>query len=120
MTAVATFAKALADGGTVTWETTCPRVRVGSKWASELRNQPDSERAALREILHRAALFRGQIDANTGSAIIPYLSLPDAVPPRSGACISCGIEIEDSLRCQLCVLAVYIALDLPKALAEIV
>ncbi len=119
MTALATFANALADGGSVHWEKTPPSVRVSSKWASVLRDQPAHARAELRAVLQRAAVFRGQLQESVDGPTIPYLMLPMAGEPRPGACISCGVTIQGRWRCWVCLMAVYIALDNVTALVEI-
>src|SRR5437870_5814491 len=111
VTALATFVRALAAGGVVKLETTPPSVRMAPQWLDLLRERPEQEGAELREVLRRAAVFRGQLELSGDGPIIPYLILPDVPPPRLGACISCGIALQGSWRCPVCLLAVYIALD---------
>jgi hypothetical protein len=111
MIALATFARALADGAVVQLETTPPSVRMTPKWLNLLREQPERERAQLREVLKRAALFRQQLELAGDGPIIPYMILPDIPSPRLGACISCGVAVQGSWRCPVCLMAVYIALD---------
>lgn len=115
---LADFAAALGDGGAVDWQTTPPRVRVASRWARALQNQPERVRAELREVLRRAAAFRNQIASSAGGPL-PLLTLPAAPAPRCGACISCGVPITSGWRCAVCLIAVYLALDAMTTLTEI-
>ena len=120
MTALVTLARALVDGGAVVWPSTDrPRIRVASRWATVLREQPEPARAELREMLRRASIFRLQIAATKGTPVIPLLTLPDVPEIRSGACISCGDSIPSGWRCGACRMAVSIALGDMGRLAEI-
>jgi hypothetical protein len=110
VTVLGTFARGLADGGVVQLDTTPPSVRMASRWLDLLRERPEHEKAALREVLRRAVLFRRQLKVSAHGPIIPYLILPDVQSPGLGACISCGVAIHGSWRCPVCLMAVYIAL----------
>jgi hypothetical protein len=122
MTVLGTFARGLADGGVVKLDTKPPRVRMAAKWLDLLRERPEHEKAALREVLRRAALFRRQFEVSAGGPIIPFLILPDAPSPSRGACISCGVAVQSSWRCPVCLMSVYIALgkDIEIDLIDIV
>jgi len=111
MTALTAFAQALADGGEVQLGARPPSVRMAPKWLELLRERPEHERAELREVLRRAAVFRRQLEMSGDTPIIPYLILPDIPSPRLGACISCGVAVLGRWRCPVCLMAVYIALD---------
>src|SRR5262245_45896444 len=54
------------------------------------------------------AAFGQQIDTweREGCRGIPVLVLPSSPAPRCGACISCGIAIDDGWRCAACLAAV--------------
>jgi hypothetical protein len=117
---LASFVSALADGGSVCWDTTPVRVRLAPKWAHTFQRQPDDVRGELREVLRRAAAFHQQVQDSAGTHVIPYLVLPGAPPSSLESCISCGVPIASGWRCPVCLVAVYIALGKLHALAEIV
>jgi hypothetical protein len=104
---VLALSRALAAGGEVIWQPPeRPRLRVGLEWAEAIRR----EAPEVREVLRRAAMFRRQIKAAEGRAVLPLLMLPEAAEPHVGACISCGAEIANAWRCLACLVAVYVAL----------
>jgi hypothetical protein len=98
-----TVAEALADGGRVIWDPPDrPTLQVPSKWQEALSNSRDE----VREVLHRAALFRQQANSKGG---LPVLALPDA-PLEDGFCVSCGGPKEGHYRCGTCRVAAWVAL----------
>jgi hypothetical protein len=122
VTVFGAFARGLADGGVVQLGTAPPSVRIAPKWLDLLRERTEPEKAELREVLRRAALFRRQLEVSADGPIIPYLILPDVESPRLGACISCGVAVQSSWRCPVCLMSVYIALgkDIEIDLIDIV
>ena len=100
--------EALRRGLRVVWNP--PRFRGSSESIALVKEVPQT----ACEVLRRAAIFRAQLEK---SSLIPLLVLPDA-PDSPVGCISCGSPISQGFRCQLCELAVYIALDLPVPSAE--
>ena len=93
---------ALRLGVRVVWDP--PRFRGPSPALALAKSVP----AIAREVLRRATIFR--IQAQTTSAV-PFLVLPEARYKPNG-CISCGVPIRDRFRCEICHLAVHLALDL--------
>ena len=75
---LASFVSALADGGSVCWDTTPVRVRLAPKWAHTFQQQPEDVRGELREVLRRAAAFHQQVQDSAGTHVVPYLVLPGA------------------------------------------
>lgn len=107
MGGVLTLSRALAEGGVVVWEPADkPRLRVARAYADAIRREADE----VREVLGRAVSFRQQLDRAADWPRIPLLVLPEAPPPRLGACISCGKAIPAGWRCGICLAAVYVAL----------
>ena len=109
MAGVITLSRALMDGGQVIWEPADrPKLRVVSAYAEALRRDAEE----VREVLRRAVAFRRQLKAwaAAGRALVPVLTLPEAPPPRLGACISCGASIPNGWCCAPCLAAVYVAL----------
>lgn len=103
MTAVAVLTEALARGGKVVWE---PPDRPRLLAPPSLHKAIKADGATVREILRRAAIFREQ--AGT-PGLCPILALPDC--PHGDGCLSCGATIAPGhFRCELCALAVKLAL----------
>jgi hypothetical protein len=77
-----------------------------------LLEEPDSFGG---EVARRVDQFRTQIVAwkRSRRRHVPTFRLPLAPAPRDGACVSCGVEIGDGWRCNVCEGALHIALDLP-------
>ncbi len=96
--------EALAQGGRVIFEADRPRLLV----PKGMRDKIQEDIATVREVLRRATLFRGQANSH---GLVPLLVLPDY--QGGGGCLSCGISVGSGhFRCQLCVLAVALALDM--------
>jgi len=106
MTGLIALSEALARGGRVAWDRVPPRLLV----PPALRPKVEADRATVREVLRRAAVFRAQAQA---PGPVPFLYLPEA-GGQDGGCLSCADALEDGrrFRCRLCELAVRIALDL--------
>jgi hypothetical protein len=62
-----------------------------------------------REVLLRAQAFREQLRTPDMSLL---LVLPDMPPVGTDQCISCGVPIPCGFRCEVCLVAVWIALGL--------
>lgn len=108
MTAVAVLAEALARGGKVVWE---PPDKPRLLAPPSLHEAIKADREAVREILRRAAIFREQAARfiREGKAL-PILALPDH--RAYDGCWSCGVTVEAGhFRCDVCSLAVNLALD---------
>ena len=103
MTSVAALAEALDRGGRVVWDREPPRLLV----PSALRLKVEADRATVREVLRRAAIFREQVRT---PGPCPILALPDC--PDGDGCLSCDATIDPGhFRCELCALAVRLALE---------
>ena len=110
MSGAAVLAEALAAGARVEWPgPTRARLLV----PPDLRARVLAESDTVREVLRRAAVFRGQAHA---PGPVPFLHLPEA-KGRDGGCLSCGAPVDEArhFRCPLCVLAVRIVLDMEAA-----
>jgi len=94
--------EALRRGARVVFDP--PRFRGPAEAIALAQEAPE----AAREILRRAVLFRAQLRT---PGPVPILILPGA-PDRPGGCLSCGIPVADRLRCCLCQIAAWLALDL--------
>lgn len=103
MTAVAVLTEALARGGKVLWDPPDkPRLLAPPSLHEAIR----ADRATVKEILRRAAIFREQ--ARTPGPW-PYLMLPGV---EGDGCISCGLPLRGRrYRCEVCELAVKVALE---------
>ncbi len=77
------------------------------------RQAPTARCKPAQEILHRARIFRRQIDewGSSGRLALPVLTLPEAPDIGRGRCVSCGI-MTASWRCATCLAAIYAAFDL--------
>ena len=101
---VARLAEALAHGGRVLWD---PPERPRLQLPKGVRERLETDRDMVREVLRRAVLFREQ--ALTPGPW-PLLVLPGNT--REDGCLSCGAETEPGhFRCELCSLAVTLALE---------
>jgi hypothetical protein len=109
---VVTLARALADGGSVVWDTPPdkPRLRAWPRWHRDI----ERDREEVCEVLRRAVCFRQQLAA---PGPVPFLRLPGAPDVRDG-CLSCGVLLQGGFRCPLCALAAWIALDLRPPILE--
>lgn len=108
MTAVAVLTEALARGGRVVW---VPPDKPRLLAPPSLHEAIKADRATVKEILRRAAVFREQAERfiRHGKAL-PILALSEH--PGSDGCWSCGVQVEARhFRCELCALAVTLALD---------
>ena len=108
MTAVGVLQKALAQGGRVEWN---PPDKPRLFAPPSLHEAIKADRETVKEILRRAAIFRGQAAEfiQDGKAI-PRLVLPDR--PDGDGCLSCGVPIPSRrYRCEACTLAVTLALQ---------
>ncbi len=100
---------ALAQGGKVLWD---PPDRPKLLFPRGVRERLEPDRETVREVLHRAIIFREQARAfiEDGKPLL-LLVLPGA-PDSPGACISCGRDvIPGRYRCSVCDLAVRLALE---------
>jgi hypothetical protein len=97
---VALVTAALRRGVRVVWDP-LPRYRGPSAALALAKQAPDT----AREVLRRAAIFRAQ--AQTPSTM-PILMLPGS---HVTGCLSCGDTGAQGLRCDLCQLAVQLALE---------
>ena len=114
MSGATALAEALARGGRVVWDPPAPpRLLV----PRELRPRVEADRATVRAVMERAAVFREQAQRfiREGRGF-PFLHLAEA-KLRHGSCLSCGAPIDEArhFRCPLCVVAVRIALDVEAA-----
>ncbi len=104
MGTVRLLAEALTHGGKVLWDSPERPKLILPKGVRE-RLEPDRE--AIREVLRRAALFREQVGR---PGPWPILALPGR--EEGDGCLSCGAKIDrDRFRCELCALAVRLALE---------
>jgi hypothetical protein len=95
----------LAARGFLSWEDGAPRVSV---IPSELIRSIREDRRTIEAVLRRAAAFSRQL--STASAD-PFVRLRDPKWTAEG-CPSCGgLVREHELRCELCALAVALALE---------
>ena len=102
--AVEVLRRVLESGARVVWE---ERVIRGPRWAiALLEEEPEAKRAIMR----RAETFRAQLRERGRE--LPSLTMPDALSTRADSCYSCGESNTRGGRCMLCVVAVYVALDL--------
>ena len=108
MTAVAVLTKALARGGKVVWD---PPDRPRLLAPPSLHEAIKADRATVKEILRRAAIFREQADRFVRSGgLLPILTL--TAEDTGGGCISCGEgRCGNRYRCAVCTLAVKLALE---------
>ncbi len=108
MTPLVVLTEALSKGGRLLWDRpNKPRLMV----PTALREQLESERDAVREVIRRATIFRqhalGFIQRGRALSI---LALPEC--PGGDGCLSCGAAIGPGhFRCEACTLAVQLALD---------
>lgn len=107
MTAVAVLTEALTRGGRVVFD---PPDKPRLFAPPSLHEAIKADRATVKEILRRAAIFREQaerfIRAGRG---LPVFALPGC---PQGGCISCGGDLAGGrYRCPVCTLAVTIALE---------
>ncbi len=108
MTGATALGEALTQGGRVEWDATeRPRLLV----PRSLRPKVEADRETVREVLRRAAIFRGQVGQ---ARPIPFLHLPEH-PGGGPGCLSCGASLSPArwCRCELCEVAVRLALGLP-------
>lgn len=104
MDGVSLLARALADGGAVTWDDPArPRLRIATQYVADLRAHAED----VRDVLSRAVTFRAQFAASVGGPGIPLLTLPG---DHDGGCWSCGGPCA-RWRCLPCAVAVHVALD---------
>jgi hypothetical protein len=71
----------------------------------------------LHEVLRRAVAFKAELAC--GGRNLPTFVLPDTPSPRQGRCLSCGVKSRRYLRCRRCLIAIYLALECPGALPEV-
>lgn len=100
---LATVRYALGRGLRVVWEPS-PRFRGPAEVVAQAQEAPET----AKEVLRRATVFRAQLRV---SGVIPILVLPGA-PATPGGCLSCGVPCPLRLRCGLCQVAAWLALDL--------
>jgi hypothetical protein len=107
MGAVTLLAEALAQGGKVLWD---PPERPKLILPKGVRERLEADRETIREVLRRAAIFRGQANVFIrGGRLLPVLALPDR--PEGEGCWSCGQPAPSRrYRCDVCGLAVALAL----------
>jgi hypothetical protein len=102
--AVEVLRRVLESGARVIWE---ERVIRGPRWAiTLLAEEPEAKRAIMR----RAETFRAQLRERGQE--LPSLRMSDAQSIRTDSCYSCGESNTRGGRCMLCLVAVYVALDL--------
>jgi hypothetical protein len=108
MTCVAVLTEALARGGKVVWDSPGkPRLLA----PPSLHDAIKADRETVKEILRRAAILREQANVFIREGrLLPVLALPDR--PEGDGCWSCGDPVEGrGYRCELCALAVALALE---------
>ncbi len=108
MTGPRALRETLTQGGRVEWdEAERPHLLV----PPGLRSQLEPHRTILQEILQRATVLRQQaLQFILKGIAMPILALPDL--QGSGGCLSCGATVETGqYRCELCVIAVKLALQ---------
>jgi len=93
-------AKALRNGARIVWD---PVRYRGPSSALALAKQAAD---IAREVLRRAEIFRDQLHR---SDEMPFLTLSGST---GSGCLSCGDEIDNGFRCDVCQFAVLAALDL--------
>jgi len=108
MNAVVILTEALARGGKVVWD---PPDRPRLLAPPRLHQAIKADRGTVKEILRRAATFREQARRFIQHGrLLPILALPDR--PEGDGCLSCGAALEGRpYRCELCALAVKLALE---------
>ncbi len=95
----------LAARGLLTWENGAPRPRVVPP---ELAQSLREDRRTIEAVLRRAAIFSKQLATASPD---PFVRFRDPKWTHEG-CPSCGGPLkEHDLRCDLCTLAVALALD---------
>lgn len=108
MNSCAVLEDALAKGGKVVWDPPArPRLFVPKGMGAKIQK----DLATVREVLRRATIFREQAAAfiREGQAL-PILALPEQGGGQG--CLSCGGPVERGhFRCEVCTLAVVLALD---------
>jgi hypothetical protein len=105
VTGAAVLTEALARGGKLVWNVPDkPRLLVPQSFHGAIKANQET----VKEILRRAAIFRERARA---FGVCPLLVLPDC--PDGDGCLSCGAEIPTGhfYRCQVCALAVRLALE---------
>jgi hypothetical protein len=108
VTGIAVLTEALARGGKVVWE---PPDKPRLLAPPSLHEAIKADRETVKEILRRAAIFRDQAAQfiRHGEAL-PFLALPGRL--EGDGCWSCGVLVEAGhFRCELCALAVALALE---------
>jgi len=116
MTPLAVLTEALSKGGRLLWDRpNKPRLMV----PTALRERLESERDAVREVIRRATIFRQQaLEFIQCGQAVPILALPEA--PAGDGCLSCGVEIEPGhFRCEVCSLAVNLALEATSSKSKV-
>jgi len=74
----------------------------------------DADSHCAEDIFRRAREFQDQMTkwARVNRPGVPLLARPGSAMPVPGHCISCGVTIEAGWRCEVCLRAVHIALEL--------
>lgn len=108
MTAVAVLTEALTRGGKVVWN---PPDRPRLLAPPSLHEKIKADRETVKEILRRAAIFREQAWGFIRQGRpLPILALPEH--PGGEGCSSCGSVLAGRrYRCEVCTLAVRLALE---------
>lgn len=102
------LAEALAHEGKVLW---APPERPKLILPKGTRERLEPDRVTIREVLRRATIFREQSERfiRDGKAL-PLLALPEH--QAGTGCFSCGVPVKAGhFRCELCALAVTLALE---------
>ena len=95
----------LAARGLLTWDNGMPRLRVSSDFAEIVRQ----DRRTIDAVLRRVAVFAQQLAT---ASLDPFVRLRDPKWTEAG-CPSCGATVrEGEMRCELCAVAVDLALDM--------
>ncbi len=82
---------------------------------AEMNPRSDApENPMTPEIYRRAAIFQRQMVEWTSSGrwAVPVLAISEAPTIHPGLCVSCGTQIGSGWRCEMCLTAIYIALDM--------
>lgn len=108
MGSCAVLTEALARGGKVVWD---PPDRPRLLAPRSLHEAIKADRATVKEILRRAAIFRDQAERFIRQGrLLPVLALPDH--QGVDGCWSCGATVPPGhFRCEVCSLAVALALE---------
>ncbi len=108
MTGIQVFREILTQGGKVEWDASVkPHLLV----PPDVHPFIHPHRNIIREILRRATVLRQEALQFIPKGIaMPILALPDL--QGSGGCLSCGATVETGqYRCEVCVIAVKLALQ---------